>query len=272
MRCQLMILIWMIGTSVVLIQDIVAKELKLSPSMSLVHRLIERGDYDRAMTFLVLIEESSEELQDRYISSLLQSRLYESSQKPNTSIRLLDDFQRRAGWDSEYTKFIVYEKVRLALSQDQSEQAIFFASDLSNRMPYLQANIRNKIYEVKQAVDSQSQLTSWAYGFSSAVIPGLGQILLSRYGDAVSSIFMLSIPGYITYTAKKENEKAAYQAGVFVTTLFYLGNISLAYNLAEQRNRKARQDFRTMSIEKIFPRIDFQFNQDSASFELRWPL
>ena len=202
-------------------------------TLSLVEELILRGDYDRAISWLLTIEISSPHLEDRLDAVLLGARLYELVGKSKTSVRLLERFKERNSLKAgtSYDR-IVEQQFRLLLEAEELEIARRLAADNHHLSDYRHVFVAREDRE-KQPYSGPNP---WVAATFSSVLPGSGQIYQGRYRDALSSIFMIAIPSYFAVKAKKNDEHAFAAGAGTLAGFFYLGNVASAYRTAIMRH------------------------------------
>ncbi len=92
----------------------------------------------------------------------------------------------------------------------------------------------------------------------STVIPGVGQIYSSRFGDGLYSFFTIATTATVSYYYwKKDESKIKFSIFAFLTGLFWVGNIYGANIAARDYNQFQVQKYLT-KINSILNRIDLK--------------
>jgi tetratricopeptide (TPR) repeat protein len=157
----------------------------------------------------------------------LQERYTESEWAPRAQYMIAISHLRELNGPEAVNAFITYSKKypddNLAERAERLAEEAAYYKDLPSKSPGLAAAL--------------------------SIVPGLGQLYCKHYGDAVMSLLINGVFGYLLYDAiekeddiKGNNYTGAVMIG-FLGSAFYLGNIYGAANSAVRFNRNTETSF-----------------------------
>ena len=118
---------------------------------------------------------------------------------------------------------------------------------------------RNKMTDLRDEINRYNSLSfrSPILALSlSAIIPGLGQVISSRYLDGFLSLVSVAATAFGAYLSyQKENYGLSYTLMAF-SVIFYSGNLYGAYNSAADRNLNLERDYNKRIRDKFIPEYD----------------
>lgn len=209
--------------------------------------LILRGDYERSVDQLLELEFLCADSIIRFASVLLQARLYELSDKRNTSIRVLERFALRNGQSAgSMNRVLVAEQVRLFVAEGHFDPALKLVEGTKEHPSILQLSREYLALQAQGAPPS-------AYAAAS-LVPGLGQVMMGEYLSAVSSVLMIAIPTVFALQARASGERAFELASWTISGFFYLGNVSSAYQLASLKRKNQVTEIWKEKVASAFER------------------
>ncbi|MEZ4741795.1 MAG: hypothetical protein R3B45_05005 [Bdellovibrionota bacterium] len=209
--------------------------------------MILRGDFDRALDALILMEFNEIDIDNRAAAALVSARLYELAGKNETSVRLLERFLSRdsQGLSIEWARTIRKEQARLMLSRGEIAAAQVLAVEAEHSI----SDVPKRADLYKPPLNKDPIVN----GVASVLLPGLGQTLQGRPQDALAAWLMIGIPLAFNVQARKKGEHTFANAMGILASFFYLGNIASAYRIAEKEVNQMRSKKWSLIVNEIIP-------------------
>ena len=250
----------------------------ISHQVHWVEALIQRGDYQRAISILIPIEFSSPNQSQRLTAGILSAELYSRSGKGGAADRILNELrQREASLTPRLKLELNWLQTRYALQADLEQSALFYSSltDKQSANHNIELNIRQQSIKrhrsLKRMIHNgwvgHSILSSpWLNGIASTFLPGLGQVLAGSPVDMISGTLMIALPSLASYYAFQNGEQTFGISTAAIATLFYLGNISNAIQVSIRRRQADEKLAKEKWIKTNLPTPTFKFEPFSIDF------